>query len=43
MSAEIEVRLLGPLEVCVCGESVELTPGQGKLLTVLALRAPDGV
>jgi predicted ATPase len=43
MGTDIDVKLLGPLEVCVSGERVELTAGQRTLLTMLALRAPDAV
>jgi predicted ATPase len=43
MSAQIDVKLLGPLEVRVSGEPIELDPRQRTLLAVLALRAPDAV
>src|SRR5262245_4041854 len=43
MGTDIDVKLLGPLEVCVSGERVELTARQRTLLIMLALRAPDSV
>src|SRR3954464_2175859 len=44
MSAGIEVRLLGPLEVAVPGGRVEFEGvKQGRLFVALALRAPDAV
>jgi predicted ATPase len=43
MSTQIDVKLLGPLEVRVSGERIELTQRQRTLLTVLALRAPEAV
>src|SRR3954464_15233023 len=44
MSAGIEVRLLGPLEVAVPGGHVEFEGvKQGRLFVALALRAPDPV
>jgi len=43
MNAEIDVKLLGSLEVRVSGEPVELSGRQRKLLTMLALRAPEAV
>jgi predicted ATPase len=43
MSAQIDVLLLGPLEVRVSGEPIELTASQRRLLAVLALRAPEAV
>jgi predicted ATPase len=43
MSAQIDVRLLGPLEVRISGEPIELTPRQRTLLAALALSAPEAV
>lgn len=43
MRTQIDVKLLGPLEVRVSGEPIELSPGQRTLLTMLALRAPEAV
>jgi predicted ATPase/DNA-binding SARP family transcriptional activator len=44
MDGEMEVRLLGPLEVEVSGESVQFEgPKQRKLFAALALRAPEPV
>jgi predicted ATPase/DNA-binding SARP family transcriptional activator len=44
VSVEIDVRLLGPLEVSVSGESVQFEGAkQRALLTVLAMRAPEAV
>jgi predicted ATPase/DNA-binding SARP family transcriptional activator len=44
VSLEIDVKLLGPLEVSVSGESVQFEGAkQRALFTVLAMRAPDAV
>jgi predicted ATPase len=43
MSAQIDVKLLGPLEVRISGEPLELTPRQRTLLAVLAIRSPEAV
>src|SRR3954471_13559548 len=43
MSAQIDVKLLGPLEVRISGEPLELTSRQRTLLAVLAIRSPDAV
>jgi predicted ATPase/DNA-binding SARP family transcriptional activator len=44
VSREVEIRLLGPLEVEVAGERVGLEGArQRRLLTALALRAPEAV
>jgi predicted ATPase len=43
MSAQIDVKLLGPFEVRLSGEPLELTPRQRTLLAVLAIRSPDAV
>src|SRR3954471_21417434 len=43
MSAQIDVKLLGPLEVRISGEPLELTSRQRTLLAVLAIRSPEAV
>ena len=44
MSADIDVKLLGPLELRVCGRRVEFDGAkQRKLFAVLALHAPEAV
>src|SRR5262249_52458298 len=43
MSAQIDVKLLGPLEVRISGEQLELTPRQRTLLALLAIRSPGAV
>jgi predicted ATPase len=43
MSAQIDVKLLGPLEVRLSGEPLELSPRQRTLLAALALGAPAAV